>query len=505
MKVLVVGFIFIVEILSVFQCANILFFAPSPSKSHQVMFQPVFKELSLRGHNVTAIVCSPLKDPNLTNLTEIDMEVLYKIIYEEENEAREAMKKYILQKPNFLTVFLKDIVVKNIFHRFGKYILNMPQMQTFLKEDHKFDVVIVEWLYPTFAALAAKYRNPSHPVLAPDHDLPMPRDLSLKERLMSGLYAVYVRVYYHLVVLPREDALARKHLGQDIPYLGDIEKNISLLLLNRNPVFHRVMPVVPAIIELGYTNTNKSVEKMDPELKDFMDKSKNGVVYFSFGSNIQLLELPEDKLNAIFNTFKNIKYDILLKINKDTLDNKPKNVLTRKWVPQSAILKHKNTKLFITQGGLQSCDETIINQVPVVVIPFSADQTTNADTLAKYGMGKYLGYKDITEEILTEYINEVITKPSYKKNAMMLSKLYTDQPTDGLEKAIWWIEYVLRHKGASHLRYPSSDLPLYQYLMLDVLLLIVLALSVLVLVLIITVKLFICIGRKMFEKKTKKE
>ncbi|CAH0559940.1 unnamed protein product [Brassicogethes aeneus] len=525
MNVLLVGFIFIVEILSVFQCANILFFAGAPSKSHQVMFQPVFKELSLRGHNVTAIVCSPLKDPKLTNLTEIDLGGLYEIVYKEGNEVREAMKKYIQLKPDLLTVFSKDMVLKNIYHQFGKYILDMPQMQTFLKEDHKFDVVIVEWLYPTFAALAAKYDapligitslgapilaldtvgNPSHPVLAPDQDLPMPRDLTFKERLMSGLYAVYVRVYYHLVVLPREDALARKHFGKDIPYLGDIEKNISLLLLNRNLVFHKVMPVVPAIIELGYMNTNKSVGKMDPELQDFMDKSRNGVVYFSLGSNVQVLELPKDKLNAILNTFKNIKYDVVFKINKDTLDNKPKNVLTRKWVPQGAILKHKNTKLFITQGGLQSCDETIINQVPVIAIPFIFDQITNADRLAKYGMGKYLDYEDITEEILTEYINEVITKPSYKKNAIILSKLYTDQPTDALEKAIWWIEYVIRHKGASHLRYPSSDLPLYQYLMLDVLFLVFLALSILIFILIIIVKLCICLSRKMFETKTKKE
>lgn len=44
-----------------------------------------------------------------------------------------------------------------------------------------------------------------------------------------------------------------------------------------------------------------------------------------------------------------------------------------------------------------------------------------------------------------------------------------DQPQDGLEKAIWWIEYVIRHKGAKHLRSTAVDLPWWQYLMLDVL------------------------------------
>lgn len=38
----------------------------------------------------------------------------------------------------------------------------------------------------------------------------------------------------------------------------------------------------------------------------------------------------------------------------------------------------------------------------------------------------------------------------------------------GVEKAVWWIEYVLRHNGARHLRSPAVDMPFYQYYLLDV-------------------------------------
>lgn len=37
-----------------------------------------------------------------------------------------------------------------------------------------------------------------------------------------------------------------------------------------------------------------------------------------------------------------------------------------------------------------------------------------------------------------------------------------------LDTAIYWIEYVIRHKGAPHLRTAAVDMPLYQYLLLDV-------------------------------------
>lgn len=37
-----------------------------------------------------------------------------------------------------------------------------------------------------------------------------------------------------------------------------------------------------------------------------------------------------------------------------------------------------------------------------------------------------------------------------------------------IDTGVYWIEYVIRHKGAAHLRSPALDLPFYQYLLLDV-------------------------------------
>lgn len=49
-----------------------------------------------------------------------------------------------------------------------------------------------------------------------------------------------------------------------------------------------------------------------------------------------------------------------------------------------------------------------------------------------------------------------------------LKQLALDTPMTGLEKAVWWTEYVIRNKGAKHLRNPAADIPLYQYYLIDV-------------------------------------
>lgn len=56
----------------------------------------------------------------------------------------------------------------------------------------------------------------------------------------------------------------------------------------------------------------------------------------------------------------------------------------------------------------------------------------------------------------------------YKEKVKELAELALDQPMTGLEKAVWWTEYVIRNKGAKHLRSPAIDMPMYQYLLLDV-------------------------------------
>lgn len=56
----------------------------------------------------------------------------------------------------------------------------------------------------------------------------------------------------------------------------------------------------------------------------------------------------------------------------------------------------------------------------------------------------------------------------YKENMLKLRDIFLDRPLPPLETGVYWIEYVLRHNGAPHLRSPSLDLTLAQYLLLDV-------------------------------------
>lgn len=148
-------------------------------------------------------------------------------------------------------------------------------------------------------------------------------------------------------------------------------------------------------------------------------------------------------------------------------------------------------KAFITQGGLQSLEEALFNYVPVVGIPFYGDQMNNVLKVQSKGLGLMVDHKSLEKDTFKNAILEVINNPKYstlliitsyllelylvyfryRKNAERWAKLIKDEPLQGLEKAVWWTEYVLRHKDEdlSHLKGKAYEIPFYQYFLLDVL------------------------------------
>lgn len=68
-------------------------------------------------------------------------------------------------------------------------------------------------------------------------------------------------------------------------------------------------------------------------------------------------------------------------------------------------------KLFITHGGLLSSTEAVYRGVPILGIPFYADQHSNIATFVSAGYGQSLAFEDLTEETFTAKLQEVLSNP----------------------------------------------------------------------------------------------
>lgn len=71
-------------------------------------------------------------------------------------------------------------------------------------------------------------------------------------------------------------------------------------------------------------------------------------------------------------------------------------------------------------------------------------------------------------------INTDVFFHRYRRKIKDLRTLMLDEPMPPMEKAIWWIEYVIRHKGTKHLRSPTIDISWIEYFLIDIISVVVL-------------------------------
>lgn len=70
----------------------------------------------------------------------------------------------------------------------------------------------------------------------------------------------------------------------------------------------------------------------------------------------------------------------------------------------------------------------------------------------------------------------------------------------GIQKAVWWTEYVLRHKNTNYLRSPAADITWWEYFMLDVLAFVLILFAIL---LYVSIKAFKLLHNAVYESSTK--
>lgn len=131
--------------------ARILAIFTSPSISHQKMFQSLWWELALRGHNVTAASPNILHDKTLQNLKEIDLHHAYDTLIG--LKPLEFLSKNCPHLKKFFGYF--DMMQNAIEDAFLD-----KEVHELLQSDEKFDVIILQAVHPLLFALKYRFKAP---------------------------------------------------------------------------------------------------------------------------------------------------------------------------------------------------------------------------------------------------------------------------------------------------------------------------------------------------------
>ncbi|XP_058238731.1 UDP-glucuronosyltransferase 2C1-like isoform X2 [Hemibagrus wyckioides] len=498
--------------------------------SHWRNMHVIVEELMDRNHSVTVLTHSA--SPTLKHSQKDRFNFMSFQIDMEQQEADNFWQSFIsVWMDENTTSFQKLILFWNMMSRMSHYtqavcngMLGNRDLVTLLKESH-FDVLLYDPMMPCADMMAEALELPSVMSLrvsfaynlerlcgqmpAPPSYVPaaaaqghLTDHMDFTERLENML--LYI-IHTSMMILQQKLSFDRyfSELPGKPTTLCDTMGKADIWLVRTYWDFEYPRPLLPNFKFVGGLHC-KPPKPLPKEMEDFVQSSgDDGIVVFSLGSMIK--NITKERANTIASALGQIPQKVLWRYTGEKPENLGPNTRLYDWIPQNDLLGHPKTKAFITHGGTNGIYEAIYHGVPMVGLPLFGDQPDNLNHMKTKGAAVMLDFNKMDSKDLKQALNDVINNPSYKESIMRLSRIHHDQPMKPLDQAIYWIEFVMRHKGAKHLRVQAHNLTWYQYHCLDVA---AFLLSVIALVVFIFVKTCRWLFRKCCRKtpaKSKKE
>ncbi|XP_044159613.1 UDP-glucuronosyltransferase 2A1-like isoform X4 [Bufo gargarizans] len=461
--------------------------------SHFINLNTILEKLAHKGHEVTVLVHSAYMITDTNKTSALRFEVFPVSFDKEKNEAllEEFLRIWIYELPNmsywdFFTRMNKALADSEELERLvcdgiikNKVLLNKLH-------EEKFDILVADPLAPCGELIAeiigvpfvysfrfsmgnVMERHCGH-IPTPYSYVPgtmtqLTDKMSFVERLKNAVFYLSQDAIFYFVVLPSWNQYYSEVLGRPTT-LCEIMGKAEIWLIRTYWDFEYPRPFLPNFEFVGGLHCKPPKPLPEDMEKIVQSSGEHGIIVFSLGSMVK--NLTDERSNVIASALSQLPQKVIWRYSGKRPATLGENTILYDWIPQNDLLGHPKTKAFITHGGTNGIYEAIYHGVPMVGIPLFADQPDNIIHMKTKGMAVMLDINKMQSQELVDAVNTVISNPSYKENAVRISQIHHDQPLKPLDRAVFWIEFVMRHKGAKHLRPASHDLSWYQYHCLDV-------------------------------------
>ncbi|XP_052126654.1 UDP-glucosyltransferase 2-like [Frankliniella occidentalis] len=465
--------------------SNILMVTMGGTRSHKVPFMALGRALVQKGHNVTFLSAFPPardspEEPGFEEITPLGL-VLYVRNYTDWDLVGARFRG---EEP-----VPWDQALAYTYETCD-HMLSDPETQHFLHSGRHFDLLILDGAYPECAVGLAHHFNAPfmyintvgfHLASVSTSGSPVPyattpflsRGFTDKMTLLQRAENTFFHTLFwginNWLMSPLVQNVLNKHFPT-MPPVGKLTKNVSFILQNAHHTVSYPRPYLPNVAEIACIHCREA-RPLPKALDDFVRGGKgNGFIFVSMGSSVRATNMPELLRLLFLRVFAQLPYQVLWKweFGSESMPDLPPNVRLERWLPQQDLLGHPKIAAFLTHGGLLSMFETVYHGVPVVTLPVFCDHDANSAKAHDDGYAIRLELQHLSADELHAALQAVTEDPKYRAAAKYRQAILRDQSVGPLRTAVYWTEYVLRHRGAAHLQAPVRDMPLYQWLLLDV-------------------------------------
>ncbi|KHN18257.1 Anthocyanidin 3-O-glucosyltransferase 2 [Glycine soja] len=212
--------------------------------------------------------------------------------------------------------------------------------------------------------------------------------------------------------LPGLSNFGVKDMPQDLLIVGERETVFSRTLVS----LAKVLPQAKAVVMNFF-------EELDPPLfvQDMRSKlHSKSVAYVCFGT---VVALPPHELVTVAEALEESGFPFLWSLMEGLMDLLPNGFLERtkmrgkvvSWAPQSQVLAHDSSGVFVSNCGANSVTESVCGEVPMICRPFFGDQGVAGRLIDVWEIGVVMEGKVFTENGLLKSLNLILAQEEGKK------------------------------------------------------------------------------------------
>ncbi len=281
-----------------------------------------------------------------------------------------------------------------------------------------YDVVIYEQFFFLGKHLAEKYKKPVVRIFT----APVTNEKLMQEYIDAG---GALGVFRHKWI----GRMWTKEVAKGIPlmtdcWLDEIVKNPPDL--NLVYTLEEYQPYVTEFSKEQYRFLGASVYERKEDMVELIKQDKP-LIYISLGT---IVKGAKSFFKKCIDAFKNEDVTVVMSVGKNVkkqfLGEIPENFMVYNTAPQISILKQAD--VFVTHGGMNSVSEAMVNGVPMVIIPFMADQPTNAGRIEELGLGRKMDYRAVSNQTLREVVLAVLKDEIIAQNMKRMQEKMKECP-----------------------------------------------------------------------------
>ncbi|XP_041487067.1 UDP-glucuronosyltransferase 3A2-like [Microtus oregoni] len=456
--------------------------------SHYLLMNRLSQILQDNGHNVTKLLNKVIYIPEFQ-----EEEISYQVINLDlpEDQQEEFRNKLNLLLEELVRQRNTHHVLVKIYKFFGdlcSHFLGREDIMDSLRNEN-FDLLLFDYLDFCSYLIAEKLEKKFVTLLPMQFsymDFVLPSPLSYVPVSGSSLtdqMDFWGRVKNFLMfidfslrqreIFSQYDATIQEHFAEDSrPVLSDLLLKAELSFVNSDFALEFARPLFPNTVYVGGL-MDKPARPIPQDLEDFISKfGDSGFVLVSLGS-VATLHQTKELIKEMNSAFARLPQGVLWTV-KDA--HWPKdvrlapNVKIMDWIPQNDLLAHPSIRVFVTHGGMNSVMEAIQHGVPIVGIPFCADQPDNLVRIEAKKIGVSVQLETIKAETFALTLKEVIEDKRYKSAAMTARAIRRSHPLTPSQRLVGWIDHILQTGGGAHLKPHGFQQPWHVQHLLDVLL-----------------------------------